>query len=49
MPYTCSMINNKNFHIGDKVGLINDTLSGIIIKIDNHLITLKCDEGFIYT
>ncbi|MCK4562000.1 MAG: Smr/MutS family protein [Flavobacteriaceae bacterium] len=42
------MANDKDFHIGDKIGLINDTLSGIIIKMDKHHITLECDEGFTY-
>ncbi len=37
------------YQIGDKVELINDTLKGVIIKIDKQFVTLQCEEGFAYT
>lgn len=47
--YICSMvINNGSFSIGTRVGVINDTLSGIVTKIINDTITFESDEGFEY-
>jgi len=37
------------YQIGDKVELINETLQGVIIKIDKQFVTLQCKEGFVYT
>ncbi len=41
------MQENK-FHIGDHVAFINDTVKGIITKINGKIITIKCDDGFEY-
>jgi len=47
--YICSMVkNNGSFSIGTRVGVINDTLSGLITKIINDIITFESDEGFEY-
>jgi dsDNA-specific endonuclease/ATPase MutS2 len=43
------MANDKMLQIGDKVELINDTLKGVIIKIEKQFVTLQCKEGFTYT
>lgn len=37
------------FKIGDHVGVISDTLKGIIVKIETQLITIVCEDGFEYT
>lgn len=43
------MAIDNSFEIGDKVRLINDTLSGVIIEIINNKVILKCSEGFDYS
>lgn len=43
------MHKHRSFHIGDKVKLINDSLSGIITFIDKQLISIISEEGFTYT
>lgn len=43
------MIRDSLFKIGDKVGLINDTLKGVVIQINKQRVTIQCDEGFEYT
>jgi len=40
---------NDKFKIGDHVGVISDTLKGIIIKIESQLITIVCEDDFEYT
>jgi len=43
------MVKNKgSFSIGARVGMTNDTLSGIITKINKDTITFESDEGFEY-
>ena len=37
------------FKIGDHVGVISDTLKGIIVKIETQLITIVCEDDFEYT
>ena len=37
-----------NFQIGDKVAMLNDTIKGIIVKIDSKDITMKTEDGFEY-
>ena len=39
---------NDKFKIGDHVGVISDTLTGIIVKIESSLITIVCEDGFEY-
>lgn len=47
--YICSMVkNNGSFCIGTRVGVINDTLTGIITEINKDAITFESDEGFEY-
>jgi len=43
------MVGQKHFQIGNSVGLINDTLSGVIIRITQNEITFRCEDGFEYT
>jgi len=43
------MNNNKPFHIGDKVELINDNLKGVITNIDKQQISMLSEDGFTYT
>lgn len=39
----------NTFHIGDYVSLINETMKGIIIGIENNeIITIKSNDGFEY-
>ena len=40
---------NDKFNIGDHVGVISDTLTGIIVKIKSQLITIVCEDGFEYS
>ena len=42
------MKTNKDFKIGDRVGVINETLTGKIIEIRTDKITVACDDGFRY-
>lgn len=37
-----------NFIIGDIVSVINDTMTGRIVKIDKEIITIECADGFLY-
>ncbi len=43
------MHKKRSFQIGDKVELINDSLSGIVTSIDKQQIRLLSEEGFTYT
>ena len=36
------------FSIGDQVAVLDDTLKGIIISIDNQLVDIKGVDGMIY-
>ena len=40
---------NTKFNIGDHVGVISDTLTGIIVKIEFGLIIIVCEDGFEYS
>jgi len=37
------------FNIGDHVSVISDTLKGVVLKIENQLITIECEDGFEYS
>lgn len=37
------------FKIGDQVSVINDTMTGKVVKIDHHIITIECLDGFLYS
>ena len=39
----------KDFKIGDRVGVINETLTGKVIEVRSGNITVRCDDGFHYT
>lgn len=39
----------NNFRIGDRVSVINDTMTGKVDKIDQDNITIECPDGFLYT
>ncbi|MCP4883884.1 MAG: DNA mismatch repair protein MutS [Flavobacteriales bacterium] len=39
----------KNFKIGDVVSVINDTLSGKVVLIDQQILTIESPDGFLYT
>ena len=42
-------MNPKNeFRIGQRVGVVNETLEGKIIELRLHKITIECDDGFNY-
>lgn len=42
-------MNSKvRFKTGDKVSVINDTLEGEIVHLDKHLVTVSCQDGFLY-
>ncbi len=42
-------MNSKNeFKIGQRVGVVNETLEGKIIELRLHKITIECDDGFNY-
>lgn len=47
--YICNMAIDNSFKLGDKVKLINDTLSGVIIEIVKNKVILRCSEGFDYS
>lgn len=36
------------FKIGDSVSVINDTMTGKVVKIDQENITIECADGFLY-
>jgi dsDNA-specific endonuclease/ATPase MutS2 len=38
-----------HFKIGDTAAVIDDTLQGIVVKVDNDMIELKGDDGMIYS
>lgn len=38
----------KKFQIGDKVSVINETISGLIIEIRKNLIVIQSEDGFSY-
>lgn len=40
---------NDKFNLGDHVGVISDTLTGVIVKIESQLITIVCEDGFEYS
>jgi len=42
------MKTKNDFKIGKRVGVINETLTGIITEISAHKITIVCDDGFHY-
>ncbi len=39
-------MSNRNFRIGDKVELLDDNLSGIVIKVEDHEVTFETSDGF---
>ena len=39
----------NNFKIGDRVSVINDTMTGTVVKLDQENITIECPDGFLYT
>ena len=39
----------NKFSAGDHVSVINDTLKGVVVKIELTLITIVCEDGFEYT
>jgi len=39
----------NKLNLGDHVGVISDTLTGIIVKVESQLITIECEDGFEYT
>lgn len=38
----------NEFNLGDAVSVINDTMTGHIVKIDMNSISVECTDGFIY-
>ena len=42
------MKTKNEFRIGDRVGVLNETLNGRIIEISAGVITIECDDGFNY-
>lgn len=42
------MKTKNEFRIGDRVGVLNETLTGRIIEIRAARITIECDDGFDY-
>ena len=36
------------FKIGDKVSVVNDTLEGEIVQLDENRVTISCQDGFLY-
>ena len=42
-------MNPKNeFKIGQRVGVVNETLEGKVILLRQNKITIECDDGFNY-
>lgn len=41
-------MKGNNFKIGDTVSVINDTMTGIVAKINHHEVTIECPDGFLY-
>lgn len=39
----------RDFKIGDRVEVINDTLAGKVIELRFGSVTMRCDDGFHYT
>ncbi len=39
----------RDFKIGDKVDVINETLTGTVIEVKSGSITVMCNDGFHYT
>lgn len=39
-------MSNKNFRIGDSVELLDDNVSGIVIKVEDHEVTFETSDGF---
>ncbi len=39
----------REFQTGDRVGVINETLTGKVIEVRSGSITVRCDDGFHYT
>lgn len=39
----------NDFKIGDPVSVINDTMTGNVVKIDGKNISVECTDGFIYS
>jgi len=39
----------SNFNIGDHVSVISDTLKGVVVKIENQVISIECEDGFEYS
>lgn len=42
------MKTNNHFRLGDRVGVLNETLTGRIIEMRADSITIECDDGFNY-
>lgn len=40
---------NNDFKIGDKVSVINDTMTGKVVEIDRQTVKIECSDGFLYT
>ena len=41
-------MSKKKFEIGDKVSVINDTITGVIIDLRKNLIVIQSEDGFNY-
>ena len=39
-------MKNKNFDVGDKVELIDDNVSGTVVKVDQDEVTFETEDGF---
>ncbi len=46
MCYFCSM-SKSPFQIGDQVSMINDTASGVVVEINDNMIVVQSEDGFI--
>lgn len=42
------MKTKNEFRVGDRVGVLNETLTGRIIEMRPDSITIECDDGFSY-
>ncbi|MEN8123794.1 MAG: Smr/MutS family protein [Bacteroidota bacterium] len=42
------MKRKNNFQVGDKVAMLNETIKGIVTKIDLNKVIIKSEDGFEY-
>lgn len=38
-----------NFEVGDKVSVLDEAIDGTVVKVENDIITIETNDGFVMT